>query len=121
MSPLNSLFGGDSYSVMLSLAVGLGPPLSCSRTIASVIMWLIPVFISFTVYGTVGGDALSDSRCREMLGGELPAVVAVVGDEFAVHSSVVWRVGNVFFRGEDDIRLLFCCSLQIQYIILMLL
>ena len=49
-----------------------------------------------------------DSRCREIVGGvESPpsaaatGVVAAVGVE--VHSIAVWRVGNVFFRGEADI------------------
>ena len=56
------------------------------------------------MYGTVGGEALSDSRCRDILfGGVLlllvGVVVAFVGGE--VHSIAVWRVGN-FFRGEAD-------------------
>ena len=59
------------------------------------------------MYGTVGGEALSDSRCRDMLfGGVLlllvGVVVAFVGGE--VHSIAV-RVGN-FFRGEADMLLL---------------
>jgi len=55
------------------------------------------------VYGTVGGEAFSDSRCSDMLFGGvlllLVGVVAFVGGE--VHSIAVWRVGN-FFRGEAD-------------------
>ena len=80
------------------------------------------------MYGTVGGDALLDSHCREEFDGEevLTGVVAAVV-EGEVYSIAVWRVGNVFFRGEVDIindcsfefklymiKMIWCCFVEGQ-------